>query len=161
MLKNTGIITSDELKPVLPAQTRLEKGPVAIIECLQDIPCDPCVSACPVKAIKMQSGITDRPQLNFETCTGCGACVPKCPGLAIFIVNMKHNVPGKALLSMSYELLPVPAKDQEVDALDRTGKFVCKAKVARVINPPAYDRTAVVTVEVPADRINDIRAIKV
>ncbi len=161
MLKNTGIITSDELKPVLPAQTRLEKGPVAIIECLQDIPCDPCVSACPVKAIKMQSGITDRPQLNFETCTGCGACVPKCPGLAIFIVNMKHNVPGKALLSMSYELLPVPAKDQEVDALDRTGKFVCKAKVARVINPPAYDRTAVVTIEVPADRINDIRAIKV
>ncbi|HOI91116.1 MAG TPA: 4Fe-4S binding protein [Candidatus Rifleibacterium sp.] len=161
MLKNTGIITSDELKPVLPAQTRLEKGPVAIIECLQDIPCDPCVSACPVKAIKMQSGITDRPQLNFETCTGCGACVPKCPGLAIFIVNMKHNVPGKALLSMSYELLPVPAKDQEVDALDRTGKFVCKAKIARVINPPAYDRTAVVTIEVPADRINDIRAIKV
>jgi Fe-S-cluster-containing hydrogenase component 2 len=161
MLKNTGIITSDELKPVLPAQTRLEKGPVAIIECLQDIPCDPCVSACPVKAIKMQSGITDRPQLDFETCTGCGACVPKCPGLAIFIVNMKHNVPGKALLSMSYELLPVPAKDQEVDALDRTGKFVCKAKIARVINPPAYDRTAVVTIEVPADRINDIRAIKV
>ena len=161
MLKNTGIITSEELKPVLPAQTRLEKGPVAIIECLQDIPCDPCVSACPVKAIQMQSGITDRPQLNFETCTGCGACVPKCPGLAIFIVNMKHNVAGKALLSMSYELLPVPAKDQEVDALDRAGKFVCKAKVARVINPPAYDRTAVVTIEVPADRINDIRAIKV
>lgn len=161
MLKNTGIITSEELKPVLPAQNRLEKGPVAIIECLQDIPCDPCVSACPVKAIQMQSGITDRPQLDFETCTGCGACVPKCPGLAIFIVNMKHNVPGKALLSMSYELLPVPAKDQEVDALDRAGKFVCKAKVARVINPPAYDRTAVVTIEVPADRINDIRAIKV
>ena len=161
MLKNTGIITSEELKPVLPAQTRLEKGPVAIIECLQDIPCDPCVSAFPVKAIQMQSGITDRPQLDFETCTGCGACVPKCPGLAIFIVNMKHNVPGKALLSMSYELLPVPAKDQEVDALDRAGKFVCKAKVARVINPPAYDRTAVVTIEVPADRINDIRAIKV
>lgn len=119
------------------------------------------MSACPVKAIQMQSGITDRPQLDFETCTGCGACVPKCPGLAIFIVNMKHNVPGKALLSMSYELLPVPAKDQEVDALDRAGKFVCKAKVARVINPPAYDRTAVVTIEVPADRINDIRAIKV
>ncbi len=161
MLKNTGIITSEELKPVLPPQNRLEKGPVAIIECLQDIPCDPCVSACPVKAIQMQSGITDRPQLDFETCTGCGACVPKCPGLAIFIVNMKHNVPGKALLSMSYELLPVPAKDQEVDALDRTGKFVCKAKVARVINPPAYDRTAVVTIEVPADRINDIRSIKV
>ncbi len=160
MLKKTGIVTPEELKSVLPPDVRLEKGPVAIIECLQDIPCDPCVSACPVHAIQMQSGITDKPLLNFETCTGCGACVPKCPGLAIFIINMKHT-PGMALLSMSYELLPLPQKGQEVEALDRAGKAVCKAKVVRVINPPAYDRTAVVTIEIPADRINDIRAIKV
>ncbi len=161
MLKNTGIPTAEELKNVMPPPARLAKGPVAIIECLQDIPCDPCVSACPVQAIQMQSGITDRPQLNFDKCTGCGACVPKCPGLAIFIVNMQHKVAGMATLSLSYELLPIPAKDSEVDALDRSGKFLCRAKVIRVINPPAYDRTAVVTIEVPADRINDIRAIRV
>ncbi len=160
MLKNTGIITPEELKNVLPPQTRLAKGPVAVIECLQDIPCDPCVSACPVKAIQMKSGITDRPQLDFEKCTGCGACVPKCPGLAIFIVNMKQQTAGMATLSLSYELLPVPAKDSEVEALDRSGKALCKARVVRVANPPAYDRTAVVTIEIPADRINDIRAIR-
>lgn len=160
MLKNTGIITPAELESALPPQARLEKGPVAIIECLQDIPCDPCVSACPVNAIQMQSGITDKPQLIFETCTGCGACVPKCPGLAIFIVNMKHTQ-GMATLSLSYELLPVPTKGDEVTALDRAGKAVCRAKVVRVINPPAYDRTAVVTIEIPANQINDIRAIRV
>lgn len=160
MLKNTGIITPEELENVMPPRARLEKGPVAIIECLQDIPCDPCVSACPVNAIQMKAGITDKPQLVFDTCTGCGACVPKCPGLAIFIVNMKH-APGLATLSLSYELLPVPAKGDEVEALDRSGTAICRAKVVRVINPPAYDRTAVVTIEIPADRINEIRAIRV
>lgn len=160
MLKNDGIISPEELAAVLPPAERLLKGPVAIIECLQDIPCDPCVSACPVNAIKMKEGITDRPQLEFEACTGCGACVPKCPGLAIFIVNMKHT-PGMATLTMSYELLPMPVKGQEITATDRSGKAVCKAKVIRVINPPAYDRTAAVTIEIPADRINEIRAIRV
>lgn len=160
MLKNDGIISQEELAAVLPTAGRLLKGPVAIIECLQDIPCDPCVSACPVNAIKMKEGITDKPLLEFDVCTGCGACVPRCPGLAIFIVNMKHT-PGMATLTMSYELLPVPVKGQEVTALDRAGKAVGKATVLRVINPPAYDRTAAVTIEVPADRINDIRAIRV
>jgi len=160
MLKNDGIITPEELAPVLPPPRRLEKGPVAIIECLQDIPCDPCVSACPTKAIKMKEGITDKPLLDFEACTGCGLCIAKCPGLAIFVINMKHSA-GKATVSMSYELLPVPEKDQEVTALDRAGKVVGKVKVVRVINPPAYDRTAVVTVEVPADQVNNIRAIRV
>lgn len=160
MLKNDGIICPEELKVVLPPAERYLKGPVAIIECLQDIPCDPCVSACPVNAIKMREGITDRPQLDFEACTGCGACVPKCPGLAIFIVNMKHK-PEMATLTMSYELIPIPEKGQTVTALDRAGKPVGQVTVLRVINPPAFDRTAAVTIEVPADRINDIRAIKV
>jgi Fe-S-cluster-containing hydrogenase component 2 len=160
MLKNDGIISPEELAIVLPPAHRLEKGPVAIIECLQDIPCDPCVSACPVKAIRMQEGITDRPQLDFDTCTGCGACVPKCPGLAIFIINMKHK-PGLAALTMSYELLPMPVKDQEVTALDRAGKPVFKARVLRVINPPGYDRTAAVTIEIPAEMVNTVRAIRV
>jgi Fe-S-cluster-containing hydrogenase component 2 len=161
MLKHDGIISTEELKAVLPPPDRLEKGPVAIIECLQDIPCDPCVSACPVNAIKMQEGITDKPKLEFYTCTGCGLCVPKCPGLAIFIINLKHATPGMATISMSHELLPIPEKGQEVIALDRAGKPVGQVKVVRVVNPPAYDRTAVVTIEVPADQVNNIRAIRV
>lgn len=160
MLKNDGIISPEELAPALPTPARLAKGPVAIIECLQDIPCDPCVSACPVNAIKMKEGITDRPQLEFDTCTGCGLCVPRCPGLAIFIINTRHTQ-GKATISLSYELLPIPEKDQEVTALDRTGKAIGKVKVIRVINPPTYDHTAVITIEVAVDQINNIRAIRV
>ena len=160
MLKNDGIVTIEELQACLPPESRYEKGPVAIIECLQDIPCDPCVSACPVKAIEMKEGITNRPRLDFEKCTGCGACVPKCPGLAIFIIN-KSSKSDKAALTMSYELLPLPEKDQEVMALDRCGKDVCRAKVIRVLNPPAFDKTATVTIEIPKDKVHDIRGLKV
>ncbi len=160
MLINDGIITPEELKAALPPEERFAKGPVAIIECLQDIPCDPCVAACPVKAIQMREGITDRPLLDFDKCTGCGLCVPKCPGLAIFVVQ-KNIAPGKASISMSHELIPIPVKDQQVMLLDRAGKEVCSGRVLRVINPPAFDKTAVVTVEVPEERVMDIRAIRV
>ncbi|GAB4282271.1 MAG: 4Fe-4S dicluster domain-containing protein [Candidatus Rifleibacteriota bacterium] len=160
MLINDGIITPEELKVALPPEERYKKGPVAIIECLQDIPCDPCVYACPVKAIQMKEGITDRPVLDFDKCTGCGLCVPKCPGLAIFIVN-KNIAPGKASISMSHELLPIPVKDQIVTLLDRSGKAVGEGKVLKVMNPPHYDKTVVVTVEVPEDKVMDVRAIRV
>jgi Fe-S-cluster-containing hydrogenase component 2 len=160
MLINDGIISSEELKAALPPEERFNKGPVAIIECLQDIPCDPCVAACPVQAIQMREGITDKPVLDFEKCTGCGLCVPKCPGLAIFVVQ-KNIAPGKSAVSMSYELLPIPEKDQMVTLLDRAGKPSGKGKVLRVINPPKYDKTAVVTVEVPEELVMEIRAIKV
>ncbi|MGM0600006.1 MAG: 4Fe-4S binding protein [Candidatus Rifleibacteriota bacterium] len=160
MLINDGIISIEELKTVLPPEERLNKGPVAIVECMQDIPCDPCVYACPVKAIKMREGITDKPVLDFEKCTGCGLCVAKCPGLAIFIVN-KNISPGKASVSMSYELLPLPAKDEMVTLLDRAGNEKGEGRVLRVVNPPANDKTAVVTVEVPEDQMMEIRAIRV
>ena len=160
MLKHDGIISPEELKEILPTIERMNKGPVAIIECMQDIPCDPCVYACPVKAIDMKEGITDRPKLDFEKCTGCSACVPKCPGLAIFIIKRIESE-GVAHLSMSYELLPRPEKDQLVTALDRAGKPMGKARVVRVVNPPAYDKTAVVTIEVPIDQAMDIRAFRI
>lgn len=160
MLKQDGIISPEELKEVLPTIERLNKGPVAIIECMQDIPCDPCVYACPVKAIAMKEGITDRPKLDFEKCTGCGACVPKCPGLAIFILKCSKGE-GIAHISMSYELLPKPEIGQQVTALDRAGKPVGQAKIVRVINPPSYDKTAVVTLEVPIDKAMDIRAFRI
>lgn len=160
MLINDGIISEEELKVALPPEERFEKGPVAIIECLQDIPCDPCIAACPVNAIQMREGITDKPVLDFNKCTGCGLCIPRCPGLAIFVVQ-KNMATGKSAVSMSYELLPVPEKDQMVTLLDRAGKPSGQGRVIRVLNPPKYDKTAVVTVEVPEEKVMSIRAIRV
>lgn len=160
MLINDGIISEQELKEVLPPGKRYEKGPVAIIECLQDIPCDPCVTACHVKAISMAEGITDKPHIDFDKCTGCGLCVPSCPGLAIFVIDMNYTK-DTALVSMSYEMLNPPAKNDLVSGLDRAGKVVCEAKAVRVLSPKKFDKTAVVTVEVPRELAMTVRAVKV
>ena len=159
MLKNTGVISDEELKIALPPDERLNKGPVAIFECLQDIPCDPCVSSCKFKAISMADGITSRPVLNFDKCTGCGACIPRCPGLAIFVVNKKFSELTSSL-SLSYEMYPLPEKGDKLMALNRAGEDVKIVDVIRVLSPDAYDKTAVVTIEIPSDKIMEIRGIR-
>ncbi len=158
MLKNDGVFSPQELATVLPSDERFQKGPVAIIECIQDIPCDPCVSSCPSHAITMQAGITDKPHLDFIKCIGCGLCVASCPGLAIFIVDMTHS-PKSAAVTIPYELLPVPKVGEIVWGLDRAGKRVCEAKVLRVIKSKKYDKTVVVTVEIPRNLAMDVRAM--
>ena len=160
MLKHDGIPTREELQVIMPTPERLEKGPVAIIECFQDIPCDPCVGACPVKAIHMESGITAMPHLEEKRCTGCGICITGCPGLAIFVLNMAHSK-KMATLSIPYEMLPVPRMGDIVLGLDRTGKAVCEVKVLRVGSYKKHDRTWAVTIELPKELAMDVRGIKV
>ena len=40
--KSTGIITKEDI--AIPSEERLKKGPVVIIECVENIPCNPCVA---------------------------------------------------------------------------------------------------------------------
>ena len=159
MLINDGILSQEELERLLPSDDRFRKGPVAIIECIQDIPCDPCVGACPAHAITMREGITDRPHLDADKCTGCGLCLASCPGLAIFLVNVHHSK-DKATVSLPYELLPVPQAGDFVAGLDREGKPVCRAKVLRVLSGKKLDHTRIITVEVPRRLAMTVRGIR-
>ena len=64
MLKSTGIPTQKDLESVVPSKERLAKGPVAIMECFEKIPCNPCYTSCKRGAITEFEDINDRPQLN-------------------------------------------------------------------------------------------------
>ena len=61
----TGFLTEEELKgsPGVPTDARRRKGPVATIECLEDIPCNPCESSCKYDAIIVGEDITNLPHL--------------------------------------------------------------------------------------------------
>ncbi|RLF53054.1 MAG: (4Fe-4S)-binding protein, partial [Thermoplasmata archaeon] len=120
-----GIVELEDLR--LPSEEQLKKG-VAIIECIQEIPCNPCVDACPFDAISMEN-INALPIVNYEKCVGCGKCIEVCPGLAIFVVKI---VDEKALISLPYEFLPLPNEGQKVKALNRQGKEICDAVVKKV-----------------------------
>ena len=149
--EKTGILSKKDLK--LPSKKQLEKG-VAIIECVQEIPCNPCVDSCPVNAISMKD-INAPPITDYDTCIGCGKCVGVCPGLAIFLIKIKEN---KALITLQYEFFPIPEVESKVKALDREGNVVGKAIVKKVVKK---GKTMVITIEASADLAMDIRNIKV
>lgn len=144
-----GIVELKDLK--LPNEEQLRKG-VAIIECVQEIPCNPCVDACPTNAISMEN-INALPKIDYEKCIGCGKCIEVCPGLAIFVVKVNE----KALISLPYEFLPLPKEGQKVKALDREGKEICDAIVKKV----KKGKTPVITIEVPPQYAMEARNIRI
>jgi Fe-S-cluster-containing hydrogenase component 2/bacterioferritin-associated ferredoxin len=134
------------------------KGRVAVVECVQEIPCNPCESACPFGAIAVGDDITSLPALDGDKCTGCGSCVPGCPGLAIFIVD-KSRSDGMAEIAFPYEYLPLPTEGDTVTAADRAGQGVCSAKVLEVKRNQNFNGTVVVTIMVPIEFADEARGI--
>jgi Fe-S-cluster-containing hydrogenase component 2 len=143
-------------KIAMPSKERMEKGPVVIIECDEDIPCDPCVEGCKIKAIVKES-LTDAPIVDYEKCTGCALCVASCPGLAIFVVDYSRE--DKALVYIPYEMLPVPQEGDKGDALDRSGKRIGSAEVAKVRK--GTRGTTILGILVEKDLAMNVRSIRI
>ena len=147
----TGIIydgypSMDEIKEAngWPDEERFAKGPVAVVECVQQIPCNPCESACPLHTIHIGEPITNTPQVDREKCIGCGMCVAACPGLAIFLVDKSYS----------------ETEGAEIDALSRAGEYVCKGRVIKVMNPKKNDHTPVVTIAIPKEHADTVRTMR-
>jgi len=159
-IKETGFVTVEDLREfnLMPSEARFEKGSVAVIECVQEIPCNPCEAACPQKAIDVGEPITKLPVLDEAACSGCGICVAQCPGLAIFIVDKTYS-DSEATVSFPYEYTPLPAAGDAVKAVSRSGEVVADAKVVKVLNPKSFNKTPVVTIAVPKDLANVARSI--
>lgn len=157
MLEKTGVPDPEQINNITPSQERLKKGPVAIVECFQNIPCDPCRYACRQGAIKEFADINDLPVIDHEACNGCGLCISECPGLAIFVIDASYSA-DEGLIKMPYEYLPLPEKDEEVIGIDTEGREVCNARVIKVQNTKALDRTPVVTLAVPQAQLMKVRS---
>ncbi|MGM0602424.1 MAG: 4Fe-4S binding protein [Bacillota bacterium] len=159
-LSDKGFLSTEELKKRgrYPSEERFKKGPVAVIECSQEIPCNPCESSCNFGAIGVGKPITNLPELDEEKCTGCGLCVAACPGLAIFIIDKTFSE-NLSTVSFPYEYPILPEKGDKVDAVDREGKYVCKGQVTKVITSKTFDKTPVVTISVPDKHIDNVRGM--
>ena len=156
MFEKTGIATEEMVRTKFPPIERINKGPVAVVECYQKIPCNPCQTACPAGAIRIGEDINNIPVRDENACTGCGVCVSKCPGLAIMIVDGSKS-PDTVLFRIPYEFLPLPKEGEKVAGLDRAGQPICEAKVVKVMNPPSFDRTPVITLEVERKYLYEFR----
>ncbi len=157
----TGIPSAEELAgcPGIPAGERMKKGRVAVIECVQQIPCNPCEGACPFGAITIGEQITNLPRIDGGKCTGCGICIVRCPGLAITVVN-KALSESEASVDFPFEYIPLPAVGDIVDAVGRDGQPVCKGRILGVKKLPSYGGTTVVSMAIPAECADTVRSMK-
>lgn len=152
-----GYLTKDDIKDFVPQELLLDKT-VAVVECIQEIPCNPCVTSCPVGAISM-TNINSIPVINHEACTGCGKCVAICPGLAIFLVRITKS---GGEVTLPYEMLPLPSKGDTVKLLDRKGCPVGEGKVARVLLPEKSTNSALITISFDnPELVYEVRNIEV
>lgn len=156
----TGVPTAAELTnaPGIPARDEIKPGGTAFVECLQTIACNPCEANCPTGAITIGHEIANRPRLDAAKCVGCGTCVAKCPGLAISVIAFNHSA-GTTALSIPYEYFPLPEPGSTVHAVDRTGQYVCDAKVLRVTPRNERQSTCVVKIEFPEKYAFKVKSI--
>jgi thioredoxin reductase/Pyruvate/2-oxoacid:ferredoxin oxidoreductase delta subunit len=162
-LLTKGYLAADELNhypAVAAARSAAAHGFVPVIECTQNIPCNPCQDACKKGCIKVGATITRLPAVDpAVVCTGCGMCVASCSGQAIFLVNANY-APGYAAVALPYEFCPLPEVGDAGWALDRSGRVLGPAEVVGVKTAPVMDETAILTMKVPAEWVMTARFFK-
>ncbi|MBP5175110.1 MAG: FAD-dependent oxidoreductase [Treponema sp.] len=160
-LLTKGFVSDEEILR-FPGVTR-QKGIHPVIECTQNIPCNPCQDACKKHCIKIGACITALPQVETgeggSSCTGCGMCVASCSGQAIFLVHEDFE-PGFTAITLPYEFLPLPESGEKGVALSRSGKVLCDAEIVGVRKSPAFDHTNLLTMKVPNEFAMSARFFK-
>ena len=148
-LLKKGYVSDDEIDR-FPGVIR-KAGVHPVMECTQNIPCNPCQDACPRHCIKIGERMTSLPAVDESAeCIGCGMCVASCSGQAIFLVDETFE-PGYAAVTIPYEFLPLPEKGDRGYGLGRDGRRICEAEVISVKTSKAFDHTNLLTMKVPAD----------
>ncbi len=155
-----GIEISDSLlKNGFVAEQEIERYPGVVhksgihpvIECTQNIPCNPCQDACPKGCISIGENITNLPVVEDENvCINCGMCVASCSGQAIFLVDEDCG-DGSATVTIPYEFLPIPEVGEKGFGLGRNGERLCEATVVSVKSVKAFDHTNLLTMRVPKE----------
>ncbi len=159
--KDTTNLSSKTLidAPGIPSFEALNQKPLAVIECMQPIPCNPCEKSCPFGAITIGKSICNLPVLDTEKCRGCSTCIACCPGLAIFLVDMNYTN-TTALVKIPYEFYPLPKLGMIVNCLNREGIIITTGHIRSITTAQKYNKTYIVGVEIDKSFAMDVRNIR-
>ncbi|HWR61662.1 MAG TPA: 4Fe-4S binding protein [Clostridia bacterium] len=160
-LKTVGCPSIGELQgsPAFPKKEDYLKGPIAVIECIEEIPCNPCETSCPKGAIRVEKPITNLPVIDFEKCSGCGICAVACPGLAIYVKDYCYSE-NESLITFPYEYLPLPESGDTVTAADRKGQVVCRGRIVKVLQTKMSNKTALISMVYDKKYFEDVVTMK-
>lgn len=158
-LLKKGFLGDDEIEKY-PGVTH-KVGIHPVMECTQNIPCNPCQDACPKGCISIGENITYLPiVVDGSECINCGMCVASCSGQAIFLVDEDCG-DGSATVTIPYEFLPLPEVGTKGFGLGRNGEKLCDATVVSVKSVKTYDNTNLLTMRVPKEYAMSARFFKV
>lgn len=131
-----------------------------VMECTQNIPCNPCQDACPKGCITIGDNITSLPFVDAsKECVNCGMCVASCSGQAIFLVE-EEVAAGYGEVTIPYEFLPLPKQGDQGKGLGRDGREITDVEVTKVRSVKAFDNTNLVTLKVPMEHLMQVRFYK-
>lgn len=130
-----------------------------LIDCPQDIPCNPCEKACPTGAIVIGEKINQPPDYKPAKCIGCGKCLFVCPGRAIMLVQYNYSETSSKL-SIPFEFLPEPKIDEELELLNKNGDFVCKGRVLGTKYFEDKDKASLLELEVKKEHTFNVRSVR-
>ena len=138
-----------------------EEGVFPVIHCLQEIPCNPCNTICPMNSINMEGDpIMGLPVFNGK-CIGCGKCVAICPGLAITLVDFRRdkNFPT---VTLPYEVSnhKISVGD-DIFCVDITGKEIGKFAVTQVVDVETNNRTQLIKLKTPKNIAKKIVSFRI
>ncbi|MFZ5943565.1 MAG: NADH-quinone oxidoreductase subunit I [Bacillota bacterium] len=160
-VKKSGAPNWEEISnsPGFPKEVYWKKGPVIFMECVEEIPCNPCESSCPRGAIKVGKPITNLPILDAEKCIGCSLCVAACPGLAIYLKDYSYSE-KEGTITFPYEYYPLPEKGEEVLLVDEMGNDVCSGIVLKISIPKQFNHTPLITASFPKKYFLNVKSMK-
>jgi NADPH-dependent 2,4-dienoyl-CoA reductase/sulfur reductase-like enzyme/ferredoxin len=134
-----------------------------ILRCAQEIPCNPCTDVCITDGIAIPEGtLLGRPRLVGD-CVGCLKCVAICPGLAISLVDRRHDPAGtRARVTVPWEmpddLVRVGA---EVPTTGYEGETVGTGKVLRILSGKSLNKRRLLVLEVPVADAEKVAGVRV
>jgi Fe-S-cluster-containing hydrogenase component 2/bacterioferritin-associated ferredoxin len=134
-------------------------GAVAVVDCREEIPCNPCEKACRKGAIVVGEDICRPPRYEPDLCDGCGRCVSLCPGMAVFLLDRSAGA-GQARVTVPYEMQEEIVKDSEAWAMDKEGNPLGKGKIVKTAKMGRRDKTVLVTIEVPEEWALKVRGVR-
>ena len=143
-----------------------ETGVRPVLHCIQDIPCNPCVAACPLGLIYIdENDIRRQPVFVAEQvgkdCAGCEKCVVACPGLAITLTDYRKDAEHPTV-TIPYEFLEESIHEGDVvTVLDIAGEVLGAAEVSSVRAVRANDRTVLVRVKAPKEYAARIAGLRI
>ena len=134
-----------------------------ILRCAQEIPCNPCTDVCITDGIVIPEGnLVGRPKLVGD-CVGCLKCVAICPGLAISLVDKRHDPQHQlARVTLPWEMPEELVRvGQEVATTGYEGEAVGTGRVLRILSGKSLNRRRLMVLEVPFSEAEKVAGVRI